>query len=68
MAVEKFEPDTLPSTSLHLTVYNDDGEIIPAWWLEIEADDNYDLAEIVALLDCLPSISEQLQKLLEFLS
>lgn len=68
MPVEIFDETSDPSTSLHIAIYNEDGHIIPAWWLELPTKDEYDLNEIAAILDCIPSIAEQLEKLLEHFS
>ena len=42
---------------------------MPSWWLELPGDDDddlYDLNEIQAVLNCLPSIKAQLEAILEY--
>lgn len=69
MAVEVFEDNSDPLTSLHIVVYKAGRSLIPSWWLELpenDDDDSYDLNEIQALLNCLPSIKTQLEAILEY--
>lgn len=69
MAVEVFSEDLEPSTSLHIVVYRTGKALMPSWWLELPGDDDddlYDLNEIQAVLNCLPSIKAQLEAILEY--
>ena len=68
MSVELFDIDEDPSTTLVLTIYNNGVDIIPSWWLEILEQKYYDIEEIKALLDCIPNIVKQLEKVLEHFS
>lgn len=69
MAVEIFDEDAVPSTSIHIVVYNNKNHLIPSWWLELpvsDDDDFYNLNEIQSILNCLPSIKKQLESILEY--
>jgi hypothetical protein len=68
MSVELFDVDEDPSTTLVLAIYNDGRDIIPCWWLEILEQKYYDIEEIKALLDCIPNVVKQLEKVLEHFS
>ena len=66
MPVEIFDEEMEPTTKLNVAVYNDKGIITPAWWLEIQERGYYDMAEINAILDCIPNIIDQLTRLMEY--
>ena len=68
MAVEIFDETTPPSTSLHVAIYNEKGAMIPSWWLELPEEEEYDILEIRTILDCIPSIVDQLEKLIQYFS
>jgi hypothetical protein len=65
MPVEIFDEEIEPTTKLNVAVYSDKGIITPAWWLEIQDRGYYDIAEINAILDCIPNIMDQLTRLVE---
>lgn len=67
MAVEIFDEEAEPSTSLHIAIYNVKGSLVPSWWMEIPDEGWYDVAEMETILDCLPSIQIAIEKMVEHL-
>lgn len=69
MSVEILEEDIAPSTMISIAIYNTDGEIVPCWWISIDGSGRkyYDMNEIKTIIETMPSIASQLQKLLDCL-
>lgn len=70
MPVEIFNSEETPDTMISIAIYNNNGEIIPSWWISIKNSnrDYYDLDEIRAVIECIPNITTQLQKLVDYFS
>lgn len=70
MPVEIFDKQETPDTMISIAIYNTGGEIVPSWWISIKdgGREHYDIDEIRTIIDCMPSIAAQLQKLVDFFS
>ena len=65
MDLEIFDENYTQQARLVVEIYKNDKEIIPNWWLEIIADDEFDPSDLLSLASCFPAIERQIENLVK---
>ena len=63
MDLEIFDESYTQQARLVVEIYKNDKEIIPNWWLEIIADEEFEPSDLLAIAPCFPSIEKQIENL-----